>query len=92
MIIRTLVDKFLKRNEITIDSGNIILQMNGVILLKSGDKDFDFKSTVINEVQQYCSENGVKKIDKVVIMSLYDADIHNMNRKYFFDQKPIAKD
>ncbi len=90
-MLRTLIDKFLKRNKKSIDSGNIILEMNGVILLKSGDKDFDFKSTVINEVQQYCSENGVKKIDKVVIMSVYDADLHNLNKRHIFDQRTISK-
>jgi protein-arginine kinase len=91
LIIRTLIDKYLKRNAKTIDSDNTILEMNGIVLLRSNDKDFDFKSTVIEEVRQYCSENGVDKIDKVVIMSVYDADLHNTQKRYIFDQRTISK-
>jgi len=65
--------------------------MNGVILIESGDKDFDFKSTVINEVQKYCDEYGIINIDKVVIISVYDADLHNLNKKHVFDQRTISK-
>jgi hypothetical protein len=65
--------------------------MNGVVLLNSGDKDFDFKNTVINEVVKYCSEVGIKKVDKVVILSLYDADIFNPNRKLIFNQRQISE-
>ena len=91
MIIRKLMNKFLIRNVKTIDSNNTILEMNGVVLLRSNDKDFDFKSTVIEEVKQYCSENGIEKIDKVVIISVYDADLHNTKKRYIFDQRTISK-
>lgn len=90
-MLKTFIDKFLKRNEKTLNSNNIIFEMNGVILIESGDKDFDFKSTVINEVQKYCDEYGIKKIDKVVIVSVYDAELHNFNKKYIFDQRTISK-
>lgn len=91
MIIRRLINKYLKRNAKTIDSDNTILEMNGIVLLRSNDKDFDFKSTVIDEVKQYCSENGINKIDKVVIMSVYDADLHNMNKRHFFNQRTVSR-
>lgn len=90
-MLRKFIDKFLKRNEKSIDSDNIILEMNGVVLIRSNDADFDFKSTVIEEVAQYCSEYGIHKIDKVVIMSAYDADLHNLRKKHFFDQRTISK-
>jgi hypothetical protein len=45
---------------------------------------------VIHEVQQHCKENGIKKIDKVVIMSVYDADLHNLNKKIVFNQRTIS--
>ena len=91
MIIRDLINKFLKRNETSIDSDNIILEMNGVILAGSNDADFDFKSTVTKEVLQYCKEQGVKKVDKVVIISVYDADMINMKRQIIFEQRQISK-
>lgn len=90
-MLKTLIDKFLKRNKQSINSDNIVLEMNGVVLLKSGDKDFDFKSQVVEEVQDYCHENGIKKIDKVVIMSVYDADLHHRKQKLIFEQRTISK-
>lgn len=86
-----LIEKFLKRNKKEIDSNNIILEMNGIVLLESCDKEFDFKSKVIEEVQKYCADNGIKKIDKVIIFSTYDADLHNLKKKYFFNQRTISK-
>jgi len=91
LIIRNLINKFLKRIDKSIDSDNTIFKMNGVVLFGSGDKEFDFKSTVINEVLEYCSKQGVKKIDKVVIISIYDADLHNFKKKHFFDQRTISE-
>ena len=90
-MLRTLIDKFLKRIDKSIDSDNIILEMNGVVLLKSGDKDFDFKSTVIKEVTDYCAEYGIKKIDKVVIISVFDTDMFNQKKKIIFEQRQISK-
>lgn len=90
-MIRELTYKYLNRNAKSIDSDNTILEMNGIVLLKSNDKDFDFKNTVVEEVKQYCSENGIDKIDRVVIMSLYDADLHNTKKRYIFDQRTISK-
>jgi len=91
MMIRNLINKFLKRNEKSIDSDCIVLEMNGVVLVGSNDADFDFKSTVIAETLKYCSEHGIKKVDKVVIISLYDADLHNLKKKYIFEQRTISK-
>jgi hypothetical protein len=91
MIIRNLINKFLERNEKSIDSANNILAMNGVVLVGSSDADFDFKNTVIKEVTQYCKEQGIDHIDKVVIMSVYDADIFSPTRKLVFDQQQTSK-
>ena len=91
MIVRELINKFLKRNEKSIDSTNNILEMNGVVLVGSNDADFDFKSTVIKEVTQYCEAQGIDKIDKVVIMSVYDADIFSQTKKIIFDQVQMSK-
>ena len=90
-MLRTIIDKFLKRNEKSIDSDNIILEMNGVVLAGSNDADFDFKSTVIREVTQYCEEQGIPKVDKVVIVSVYDTDIFNPRKKVIFNQKQVSK-
>jgi hypothetical protein len=90
-MVRELINKFLKRNKKSIDSDNIILEMNGLVLAGSNDADFDFKSTVIKEVIIYCEEHGIFKVDKVVIMSVYDADIFNPKRKMIFDQRQISK-
>jgi len=90
-MLRTIIDKFLKRNEKSIDSDNIILEMNGVVLTGSNDADFDFKSTVIKEVTQYCEEHGILKVDKVVILSVYDADIFNPRKKVIFDQRQVSE-
>ena len=91
MIIRRLINSYLKRNAKTIDSDNTILEMNGIVLLRSNDRDFDFKSTVIEEVKLYCSENGINKIDKVLIMSVYDADLHNQNKRHIFNQRTLSR-
>lgn len=69
----------------------IILEMNGVILQKSGDTFFDFKSAVIEEVRDYCREQGINKVDRVVIISAYDGDIHNLEREITFDQTTVSK-
>jgi hypothetical protein len=91
MVIRDLINKFLKRNKDSIDSENVIFEMNGVVLLKSNDADFEFKSATINEVLEYCEENKLPKIDKVVIMSTYDADVRNQKRSIIFHQRTISK-
>ncbi len=90
-MLRSFIDKFLKRNEKSIDSDNIILEMNGLVLVGSNDADFDLKSTVIKEVLQYCSEHGIFKVDKVVIMSVYDADIFSQKKKIIFEQRQVSK-
>lgn len=90
-MIRKLIDKFLKRNKKSIDSTNNILEMNGAILVGSNDADFNFKSTVILEVTQYCKEQGIDKIDKVVIISVYDTDLFNPKKKIIFNQNQISK-
>jgi hypothetical protein len=90
-MIRHLISLFLERISNSIDSNNTILEMNGVVLFESSDKDFDFKSTVIKEVLEYCSEQGIKKVDKVVIASLYDADLHNLKRKHIFEQRTLSE-
>ena len=91
MIIRELINKFLGRNKQSIDSTNYILKMNGAILVESNDADFNFKSTVIKEVIQYCTSQGFGKIDKVVIVSVYDTDIFNPKKKVIFNQSQISK-
>ncbi len=91
MRIREKIANFAKRVAKYIDSEEVILEMNGIVLLKSHDKDFDFKSTVVEEVQQYCSENGIKKVDRVVIISAYDADLHHRKQKLIFQQRTVCK-
>ena len=88
--IRNIINKFLKRNKDSIDSTNTVIEMNGMVLVGSHDADFDFKSKVIKEVTEYCSENGIKHIDKVVIISVYDSDIFNQKKKIIFDQRQIG--
>ena len=91
LIVRNLINKFLKRNEKIIDSNNVILDMNGIVLLKSCDKDFEFKTTAVEEVRRFCSEHDINRIDKVVIMSVYDADLHNRKSKFVFEQRTVSK-
>jgi hypothetical protein len=86
-VIKKLINKFIERIQAPLNSEDILLEMNGVVLTESNDKDFDLKSTVINEVQEYCAKHGVEKIDKVVIISIYDADMHNLNKRFIFDQR-----
>jgi len=89
-MLKKLIDKFLKRNSKSLESSNIIHEMNGVVLLNSGDKDFEFKNTVVNEVVKYCSNVGIEKVDKVIILSLFDTDIFNPKRKIIFNQQQIS--
>lgn len=91
MTIREKIANFAKRIVKYIDSEEVILEMNGVVLLQSQDKDFEFKSTVVEEVQQYCAEHGINKVDRVVIVSAYDADLHHRQQKLIFQQRTIAK-
>jgi len=90
-MLRTFINMFLKRNEKSIDSDNIILEMNGVVLVGSNDADFNFKSTVIKEVTRYCEEHGIPKVDKVVILSVYDTDIFDPRKKIIFEQTQISE-
>ena len=76
---REIVRKYLSRNEDTLFSDNIIHEMNGVVLYKTSNAIFDFYGLMIDEVIDYCSEQGCKP-DKIVFVSSYDIEVENAEK------------
>lgn len=73
---REIVRKYLRRNEDTLFSDNIIHEMNGVVLYKTNIAIFDFYGIMIDDVRAYCEEQGCKP-DKIVFVSSYDIEVED---------------
>ena len=77
MNFKEIIKKYFKRNKDYIYSDNIVHEMNGVVLNRSQTQIFDFHSALIEEVYEYCKNNGFENIDKIVFLSSYDTDLHD---------------
>ena len=73
---RSIVRKYLTRNEDTLFSDNLIHDMNGVVLYKTNVAIFDFFGLMIDEVTLYLREHGIKP-DKIVFVSSYDIEVED---------------
>lgn len=50
-----------------------IEEMNAVVLFNSNQKYFEFQKTLFNELNEYAEKRNIK-IDKVVLISIFDAE------------------
>jgi len=64
MIIKELFDKYLKRAEELFTSDEVVHSMNGAVLVRTDQAEFDLKTVLLTEVEEYCKEVGfeVKKV------------------------------
>lgn len=74
MNLKEIIRKYFKKNKEYIYSDNIVHEMNGVVLINTNEKIFDFNSDMVDDVKKYCEDVGFK-IDKVVFLSSYDRDL-----------------
>ena len=75
MNLKEIIKKYFKRNKNYIYSDNILHEMNGVVLIDTQNKIFDFHSNMIDEVKVYCKSQGYNQIDKVIFLSTYERDL-----------------
>lgn len=54
----------------------ILKKINGLILQKSDYSNFNFNNISYNEVIEYCKKELEYKIDKVIIESIFNADVN----------------
>jgi len=80
MKLKGIIRKYFNRNKDYLFSDNILYEMNGAVLLETNDKMFDFNGDMAEEVRRHCQEVGYK-IDKIVFMSSYDAEV-NQSEEY----------
>lgn len=79
MTFREIVRKYLGRNEETLFSDNVVHEMNGVVLFKTNNAIFDFYGLMIDEVIEYCNQQGCKP-DKIVFVSSYDIEVEDASQ------------
>jgi len=72
----SMVEKYVESNNILLPNDNVIHEINGAVLCRTGDALFDFHEIVVDEVVKYCKENGYE-VDKVVFVSSYDVPIND---------------
>ena len=73
--LQNIIHKYFRRNKRYIASKNVVHEMNGVVLVKSNNAIFDFHSLLIDEVINYCKQQGFNDIDRVIFLSSYDSDL-----------------
>ena len=76
-MLRTFQDilaKYFKRNRKHLFSNNVTHAMNGAVLVKTGTELFDVNGTMIDEVTEYCNQQGYCP-DKIVFVYSYDIEV-----------------
>jgi len=54
----------------------ILKEINGLILQKSDYSNFNFNNISYNEIIEYCKKELGYKIDKVIVESIFNADVN----------------
>ena len=72
-MIRKLVQKYLDRNKRSLDSENILYEMDAIVLTETNDAGFKIRGIMTAEVEQYCWDLGYQ-IDKIVFLTAFDTD------------------
>lgn len=90
-MLRTFQDvlaKYFKRNRKDLFSNNVVHEMNGTVLVKTGADLFDVNGTMIDEVTEYCNQQGYL-LDKIVFVYSYDIEVaaDSTNRSMVSDSK-----
>lgn len=60
---------------------NILFEMNGIVLVKSQEKNFYFHRMLCEEIKEFCKSYENIDIDKVVLLSSFDSDIFKEDKK-----------
>ena len=68
-----MIKKFIKYYK-NLKNDKIIHQMNGMIFIEAADINFQLNNTITKQVKNYCEEQGYK-IDKIIFLTCFDADI-----------------